>query len=275
MTEPKITDWDDAYSNRAHIPNALDWIEAWRTAAEEYRSIAAPDLQQNISYGPHARNQYDLFHPAHKPHGLFVFIHGGYWMDFDKSYWSHLAQGAVDAGWAVAIPSYVLCPEASIADITAMMATAITHAADTINGPIVLSGHSAGGHLVASMQNKKSPLRTDIQSRMAHVVSISGVHDLRPLLKTTMNNTLKLSSDTASKLSPALMEPITNAQFTAWVGGSERPEFIRQSELQSNIWRGLGVQTTCVIEPLKHHFNIIEALTDCNSDLCRAALKLA
>src|SRR3546814_5563195 len=50
------------------------------------------------------------------PAGLAVFVHGGYWMAFDKSSWSHLAAGAVARGWAVALPSYTLCPEARISD---------------------------------------------------------------------------------------------------------------------------------------------------------------
>jgi len=274
MTGFKITDWDSAYTNGAHIPNGNQWPNAWITPAAEYRARAETSgrLQADISYGPHDRNQYDLFYPTSKPTGLFVFVHGGYWMALDKSYWSHLAQGAVDAGWAVAMPSYALCPEVNIDNITQMIVDAITHAAGEVDGPIVISGHSAGGHLVSSMLDQHTSLPKEIQSRIAHTVSLSGVHDLRPLLHTAMNEKLKLDSYSAAVLSPALMIPVVPCRFTAWVGGGERDEFIRQSQLLSNIWRGLGAWTQCIVEPDRHHFSVIDGLMDKDSPLMKTAL---
>lgn len=274
MTGFRITDWNDAYSNGPNIPNGSQWPDAWVTPAANYRASAEARgcLQTDISYGPHQRNCYDLFYPASTPKGLFVFIHGGYWLALDKSYWSHLAQGAIDAGWAVAMPSYVLCPEVDISQITQMVVDAITHVSGKVDGPIVISGHSAGGHLVTSMLDQHTSMPKEIQSRIAHTVSLSGVHDLRPLLHTSMNEKLKLDSYSAAVLSPALMIPVVPSRFTAWVGGGERDEFIRQSQLLSNIWRGLGAWTQCIIEPDRHHFNVIDGLMDKDSPLMKAML---
>jgi len=222
----------------------------------------------------HLSGRYDLFYPDNTPQGLFVFVHGGYWLALDKSYWSHLAQGAVDSGWAVAMPSYVLCPEVSIGEITQMIAAAVDNAAQKVRGPIVLSGHSAGGHLVTSLIIKDSPLAEKTQSRIAHTVSLSGVHDLRPLLNTSMNKTLGLDMESSTKLSPALMVPVNTCHLTTWVGGGERAEFIRQSQLLSNIWRGLGASTQCIVEPDRHHFNVIDGLTNKSSPLMKTALDL-
>ena len=47
-----------------------------------------------------------------------VFVHGGYWMKFDRSYWSHFSEGLTARGWAVAMPSYTLAPEARIGSMT-------------------------------------------------------------------------------------------------------------------------------------------------------------
>lgn len=269
MTGFNITDWDNAYANGINIPNGNRWPKAWVEPAASYRAglERTGHLRADVEYGPHERNRYDLFLPEGNAKGLFVFIHGGYWLALDKSYWSHLAQGAVEKGWAVAMPSYVLCPEVDIGEITEMTATAIEHAAQQIAGPVVLSGHSAGGHLVSSMLNQQSPLPQQTQSRIAHTVSLSGVHDLRPLLNTGMNDNLKLTKDSANQLSPALMTPMHACRLTAWVGGTERAEFIRQSELLSNIWRGLGAWTQCVVEPDRHHFDVIDGLMDKDSPL--------
>ncbi|MCP3688065.1 MAG: alpha/beta hydrolase [Gammaproteobacteria bacterium] len=270
MNSFQINDWDNAYANGVNIANGDRWPEAWAQPAKDYRSTNCCEL--DIAYGSHQRQLYDLFLPQHKPRGLFVYIHGGYWKALDKSYWSHLARGAVDAGWAVAMPSYVLCPEASIAEIATMVASCIEHAAARIAGPLVISGHSAGGQLASLLACQGSALGQQVAGRIAHVVSISGVHDLRPLLRTTLNNELKLDEASATALSPALKQPLENLRLTTWVGGAERAEFRRQSALLANIWRGLGARTLAEEHPDRHHFNIIDDLADVNSPLMKTAL---
>jgi len=74
-----------------------------------------------------------------------------------------------------------------------------------------------------------------VASRIRHVVSISGVHDLRPILRTGMNATLAIDEAEAQAESPALLRPKDNARITCWVGGGERAEFLRQSALLANI----------------------------------------
>ena len=59
---------------------------------------------------------------------------------------------------------------------------------------------------------------------------------------------------------------------TTWVGGAERPEFIRHARLLANVWAGLGVATDCVIDPGRHHFDVIEGLADPASPLMRRLL---
>jgi acetyl esterase/lipase len=270
MSGLRITDWDDAYSNSAYIADSQRWPGEWIELAALYRADSNCEL--DISYGDNDRHVYDLFYPESEPAGLLVFIHGGYWLDFDKSYWSHLAKGAVESGWTVAIPSYVLCPQAGIGEIVHMVGIAIQHAAERISGPIVLTGHSAGGHLATCMVCEGAPLSIEIRRRIAHTVAISGLHDLRPLLKTQMNDQLKLTERAAMQLSPALKVPDPDCRFTAWVGQAERPEFLRQSELISNVWRGLGAWTQCIVVPDQHHFDVIDGLRDAHSPLMTTAL---
>ena len=271
MSEFQIIDWDDAYANAAHIADGHRWPDAWIAPAANYRANTRCEL--DIAYGQDPRQVYDLFLPDSEPLGLLVFVHGGYWVEFDKSYWSHLAQGAADSGWAVAMPSYVLCPHASIADISRMIAAAIQHAAGKVPGPIVLTGHSAGGHLASYMVCDDSPLEIETQQRIVHTVSISGLHDLRPLVKTEMNAQLQLSDHDAMHLSPAFRIPGPQCRLTAWVGQQERPEFLRQSELIANTWRGMGAWTRCIVAPGKHHLNVIDGLCVAASPLMKAALE--
>lgn len=257
-----VTDWDDAYTNGAHIPNGAAYPDRLAAEAAAFRETARAE--------PLGRGQ--IFLPDATPKGLVVFIHGGYWMRFDPSFWSHLAAGPLARGWAVAMPGYPLTPEVRIADITAHVGAEVAQAAARIAGPVALTGHSAGGHLAARMICEGGPLPDAVVGRISICLPISGLFDLRPLLRTAMNDTLRLDETQAVAESPALMRPRADVPMIAWVGGAERPEFIRQSQLLANIWAGLGTATEMVIDPGRHHFDVIEGLTRPDSPLTRALL---
>lgn len=274
MYHHRIADWDDAYTNGAHIPGGGRWPDAWAVSAKGWREARAEagKTRLGLSYGPKERNRYDLFLPEGEPKGLVVFIHGGYWMKFDQSYWSHLANGPVERGYAVAMPTYTLCPENRIAGITAEVAGAVGRIADEVGGPIHIAGHSAGGHLATRMVCDDTPLPQEVRERIGNVVSISGLHDLRPLLRTAMNETLHIDHAEATAESPLFHEPVGGVKVTCWVGGAERAEFIRQSRLLANGWVGVGGTMAYVEEPDRHHFNIVDGLTDAGHPLTRVLL---
>ncbi|MEE8454698.1 MAG: alpha/beta hydrolase, partial [Limibaculum sp.] len=138
--------------------------------------------------------------------------------------------------------------------------------------PIRLAGHSAGGHLVTRMLCEGAPLPIAVAARIVSVLSISGVHDLRPLLRTAMNEDLQLDRAEAAAESPALLAPRPGVPVTCWVGSAERPEFRRQNALLANIWTGCGVATRAVEEPGRHHFNVIDGLCEPDSPLTEALL---
>lgn len=267
---PTITDWDDAYNNAGSVPDADIYLDRWEAAAPAFRGSARGEL--DIAYGDDERQQLDLFLPVGAAKGLAVVIHGGYWLRFDRFSFSHLAAGAVARGWAVAMPSYRLAPDARITDITQDAAAAIETAARRIDGPICVTGHSAGGHLASRMVCTTSPLTEATRRRITRCVSISGVHDLRPLMVTEMNETLKLDEAEAAAESPALLRPATDTavEMAAWVGGAELPEFVRQAILLANVWTGLGSGITCEVVPALNHFDIIEGLEDADSPLMAA-----
>lgn len=269
----KLNDWDDAYTNGAYIEGGDSYPARWQQRSEEFRrSLPAGSKTLDLPYAEGERRKYDRFGSANSTFGLLIFVHGGYWLRFDKSYWSYLAQGAVERGWTVAMPSYPLAPEASVAQITLEVASAITFIAEREKGPLILAGHSAGGHLVSRMLCKGSPLSPAVQTRIAHVMSISGVHDLRPLLRTAMGPQLFRSEGEAAIESPALLEPVQNTRITCWVGAQERPEFVRQNDLLANVWTGLGADVECYHAEGRHHFDVIDDLANPESDMLRRLL---
>ena len=274
MIYHRITDWDDAYANGANIPQGDRWPQAWVEPAKAFRDRLATDgrARLGIAYGDAPRNRFDLFIPQGEAKGLVVFVHGGFWLRLDRSFWSHLAAGPLAHGHAVAMPSYTLCPDIRIAGIVREIGSAVEAAAGMVAGPIRLTGHSAGGHLVSRMICAASPLPDAVRSRIANTVSISGVHDLRPMMATAMNETLKIDRAEAEGESPALLEPMAGARIACWVGAAERSEFVRQNALLANAWTGLGAETLTVEEPDRHHFNVIDGLADPDHALTRTLL---
>jgi hypothetical protein len=253
--------WDDAYANSAFIPGGDSFPDRWADAAAAFRARADAHLDQR--YGAGEREVYDLFLPKGTPRGTVIFIHGGYWLAFDKSSWSHLAAGPLAHGWTVAMPSYTLAPAARIGEIVRQIGRAVTAIAASHPGELRLSGHSAGGHLATRMSCVGAPFT----GRIAKTLSISGLHDLRPLLRTGMRAELRLDEAEAVAESPALLEPRDGTVITCWAGADERPEFIRQTELLANIWTGLGARTKQVIAPGRHHFDVIDELADAGSSM--------
>lgn len=269
-----VSDWNDAYANGPNIPGGDKWPTAWVEPARSYREklMALGRAEIDVVYGPRQRNRLDIFLPEGTPKGLMIYVHGGFWQNLDKSYWSHLANGAVMHGYAVAMPQYTLCPEARISDITGEICEAITLVANRLDGPLHLTGHSAGGHLVSRMVSATSPLASDIRARIRNTVSISGVHDLRPLLTTRLNDKLQLTLEEADRESPALLTPGPDTRLFCWVGANERAEFIRQNDLLANIWTGLGAATGSYHEPDRHHFNVVDGLADPDHPLTKTLL---
>ncbi|MEM6758594.1 MAG: alpha/beta hydrolase [Pseudomonadota bacterium] len=255
-----MANFDEAYANAAHIEGSEEYPTKWAEAAEAYRIALDDRYKSEISYGPSNRAKYDLLEPEGTIEGIMIFVHGGYWMRLNRTDWSHLAEGANARGWAVAMPSYDLCPSVSIASITQQIATAVMTIAATRSVPLSLVGHSAGGHLVARML-APGMLPRHLRARIQHVVPISPIADLEPLIDTSMNRAFRLDTDMAHAESP-LHQPAPETPVTIRVGAAERPAFLEQAQKLETAW-------DCPVDvvPDLHHFNIIEALEDEASDL--------
>ena len=260
-------DLSDDYANIPYIPGGEAYPGRWAADAASFRE--APGMAQRAHLGmPYAQSDrcaFDLFLPGDTPEGLCIFVHVGYWMKFDRSYWSHFAAGSLAWGWAVAMPSYDLCPAVTIAQITQQIATAVTRAAARVTGPIALVGHSAGGHLVARM-GAEGLLPPEVTARIVQIMPISPVSDLRPLRQTTMNDAFRLSEADAIAESPAL-HPTPDIPVSVWVGAEERPVFLDQAQ-----WIAAAWEAHHVVVPDRHHFDVIDALRDPESDMMHRLL---
>ena len=266
-------DLDVEYSNRRRVPEHPQIFARWEAEAAHFRDAAAGEL--GLAYGSHERQRVDIFR-SKEDHGggHAVFIHGGYWQGFDRSSFSHMAQGLEIHGIPTAVPSYRLCPEVRLADIIADMQKFCLWLWKRSRRHLVVAGHSAGGHLAACL------VATDWErlGGPAHLVTaglgISGLYDLRPLIPTGINKALKLNDKAARAASPLLWPAPHNVRFEAWVGGEESPEYLRQSASLEAAWLGAGLDCSSVVVAGKNHFTVIDALTQPDSAMTTALAAL-
>jgi arylformamidase len=271
------------YNNRAAVPDHPSWLARFAESSANARSALAP--KQDLRYGPGPKETLDLFLPAGPARATFLFLHGGYWRALDKSDFSFVAPPFVAEGCAVAVANYDLCPEVSIAKIVEQCRQAVAwlirsggaHGAHP--GRVVVGGHSAGGHLAAML------LVTDWATEglgLAHdpilgAVSVSGVHDLAPMVHFSFNADFRLDDAEAARLSPVRLTPRSRAPLVLAVGADETSEFVRQTRILWDAWpanRPAGARAPLIV-PERHHFSVVMDYADPASELTRATLALA
>jgi arylformamidase len=265
-------DYEVEYNNRARVPEHPSLIAGWAKDAAAYRERHPP---RSIPYGPGSRNRIDFF-PGDHESPIVVFIHGGYWQALDGSSFSHLAGGLSAHGISVAIPSYDLCPDVTVGDIIRKMRMASRELA-RFGRSLVMSGHSAGGHLAACMLATDWPafdasLPEDL---VIAAYAISGLFDLGPLVETSINNALHLDQATARAASPLFWNPPARGSLDAVVGENESAEYFRQSRTIVDVWGAAGVATRFGTVPDANHFTAIAPLADPNSPMVLRLKQLA
>ena len=274
MSEP--IDYDAQYDNRARVPEHPGIIAGWARDAAAFRE-AHPPLE--IAYGEGERQRLHLFRPTEdRATATVMFIHGGYWQALDRSFFSHLAAGLMAHGVQVAIPSYTLAPEVRVTRIVEEMRLAAREMA-RFDRPLVVAGHSAGGHLAACLlATRWTAIASELPADLVRAAyAISGLFDLAPLLHTRVNDKLGLDPVEARAMSPLLWEPHGELGLTldAVVGGTESEEYHRQSRAIVDGWGAKGVATRYEEVPGAHHFDVIAPLADPRSAMVARLAALA
>jgi arylformamidase len=255
-------DYEVEYNNRARVPENPVLIAGWARDAASYRAQHPPRV---MPYGPGVRNTIDFF-PGNRAGPIVVFIHGGYWQALDGSFFSHLAGGLNAHGIGVAIPSYDLCPDVTIDRIILQMRTAARELA-RLGQPLVISGHSAGGHLAACLLATDWPeFDTSLPAGLVTAAyAISGLFDLGPLVDTSINKALRLDQAAARAASPLFWNAPARGSIDAVVGENESAEYFRQSRTIVERWGAAGIATRFGTVAGANHFTAIAPLADPNA----------
>ena len=273
-------DWEVEYNNRARVPEHPQIFERWIREGAAYRGEASKEGRAEIGlkYGPSPRQTIDIFRPNGGGKGpLVLFIHGGYWRSLEPSSFSQVARGMNAHGVTVAVSGYDLVPQVSIGQIIEQTQAACLAIWKKLGKRIMVSGHSAGGHLAACMMATDwKKLDASAPADLITVgYAISGLYDLEVLTHLSGNAEFKLDAASAKRISPLFGPVGASRVLDAVVGGDESSEFLRHSKTIADAWGAKGVETRYEPVPGLNHFTICDPMTDANSAMTKRMVELA
>ncbi|HUP97376.1 MAG TPA: alpha/beta hydrolase [Usitatibacter sp.] len=265
------------YNNRALVPDHPEYFARWARDSEFVRSTLPCEL--DLAYGTDPRHRMDFF-PAARARGTLVFIHGGYWRTLDKSIFSWLAAAWVAAGVNVALPNYRLAPQVGIGEIVDDVVMAMNWLMGSPSalgegrgeGNVVISGHSAGGHLTAALfAAPRDRLHFD-PARIVGGVPISGVFEFAPLKLFSFNADFRLDDEAVARLDLARRARSIEAPLVVAAGAAESSEFQRQSRLLAEAWS--PQVKSLILLPGLNHFSVVDAFAERGQPLYEETLRL-
>lgn len=282
MTTPVFLHYDQAtldreYDNRGKVADFEHYLQRWRDRSAVVRSERGGWLDR--VYGPDPGMTLDIFPAAGPTPGpVQVFFHGGYWKSLSKNEFSFVANAVGSAGAATVVVDYGLIPRVGMAELVAQCRAALAWLWH--EGPdygldrerLFLCGHSAGGHLVATLLATDWPrfgpdLPVDL---VKGGCGISGLYDLEPIRLSYLNVDLKLTPADVDAFSPVRLTLPRPAPLLLPVGELEGPEYRRQAEDLVSAWRRQGAMPELLVMADHHHFSIVDQLDDPLSELSRA-----
>ncbi len=282
MAQPVFRDYDRAaldreYDNRAKVRGFAQHLERFAKRSKQAR--ASLPCRLDVRYGPGAAQTLDIFTAsAPGPSPVQVFYHGGYWKAMDKSDFAYVAFCQHGLGAATVVVNYALMPAVSMDELVRQCRAALAwvwHNAPSFGGDrrrIHVSGHSAGGHLVAMLLATDWP-RFDAalpSDPIRGACGISGLYDLEPIRLCFLNEELGLSAEEAARNSPVRLERHGPGELLLAVGALEGPEYRRQTMDLADAWAQTGARPSTLVMPGTDHFAIVGLLDDPHSELCGA-----
>ncbi len=259
-------EFERQFNPRLAVPEVDDILARWSLLSQATRARLRAELDR--SYGRGQREVMDVFLPA-APGApgapVLIFFHGGYWRAGHGREYSFFAEPFVQAGACVFIASYDLCPSVGLAHIVDQAERAIAWVwrnAGNFGGDaekIYIAGHSAGAHLCAMLLACDWAARPDPQPdpKIAGACLISGIYDLEPVRRISLNEDIGARPEDVPRLSPLARPPRRPLPLIIAVGLGETGEWVRQSHLYAEVARGAGCAVDLVEVPAMNHFTLL------------------
>lgn len=278
---PNLEERTIQYNARASVADFDACVAEYARLASEVKDECAGIY--DLRYGEGIANRLDVFPVklGKQPAPVFVFIHGGYWRGQTKEDAPIMAKAFTDAGIAVCTVEYTLLPEATLAETTREVRSAVAwlyrNAAVYGIDPerIYVGGSSAGGHLAGMLAalgwQEKFNLPDNVIKGM---LGLSGLYDIRPLCDININEWLRLHPEQAQRLSPMFQLPAAPMPVLLAVGGLETDGFKNQTSAYEAACRDQGLAVQRVDTPHCNHFDLLCELHQPQSDLTQATFEM-
>ena len=272
---------DAAYDVENSVPDFM--VYAHKFMADSAAAEAAiPNKRLGVPYGPTLMENLDLFLPetSSGKAPILVFIHGGYWKSLTARVFSCVAPGPVAAGFCVVNVTYDLCPQVDMGEIVRQVRAAVAWTArnaDSFGGDadrIIVSGHSAGGHLTATTMLtdwSRYGLPSDL---VKGGFAISGLFNLEPLAYSFLQPSLRLTGEAIRHQSPQFnVAPLTAPLALTW-GDADPAAFAGQSRDFAGAWSAAGNRCGSFVLEKANHFEVLEGFKTAEGIMTRTVLDL-
>ena len=247
-------DRDNGLNNDAIEDGNSDVVGGWDRRSADMRARHSEHL--DLRYGPRERNRIDYFKAAENAPTL-VFIHGGYWQMRSKEAFSLFAGGPMMFGINAAMIGYTLAPEATLDEIVAEIHAGIDFVAEQLPARggdanrIVISGWSAGGHLMAMALS---------HPKVKGGIGISGIYDLEPIRHSYLNVKLGLDAAMSYRNSPMKQAAGPMKPLALVVGSAELPLLRKQTADFACHRAKHGLPVSYEEIPGADHFSVMDQL---------------
>jgi len=184
-------------------------------------------------YGKDVLQTLDIFPSNISQSPILIFIHGGYWRALDKKSYSFVAEPFLKNNLTVCVVNYRLIPTVNMETVIGDIKESIhwiqkkSHQYNGDPNAIILSGHSAGGHLALMAYLNDESLRPSIKA----ICSLSGIFDLKPIKNSYLDEVLQLSENDINDFSVSNKDlSFLKCPTLLSVGAGETDFFIEESK---------------------------------------------
>jgi acetyl esterase/lipase len=239
---------------------------------------------KNVAYydgdgADRVKHKLDLYLPkGQKDFPVLLFVHGGGWTTGDKWLYGGIGRRFAENGIGTVVTNYRLSPGVKhpehIKDVARAFAWTHENIARYGGKPdeIFLSGHSAGGHLVALLATDESYLKAEkcALADVKGVIPVSGVYRIGPpiLFQKTFGD-----ADACKEASPLEHVGDKHPPFLIMYGDKDFPTCDRQSEDMCAALQKAKCEASSLKIEGRDHIAIVMRIVNQDDDVTQAALE--